>query len=140
MHMRAWGCHSKGGRVTRHKKPWCLDNRVHKAATPAKKCLFPDSNSGLSDFKATLFHLCLIGVAKSRTRLSDRTEQKKRVTEDEMVGWHHRFNECEFGQTLGDGEGQRGLVWCSSWGCKESDTTWQPNDNSIDFYSKSLYI
>ena len=57
-----------------------------------------------------------------------------------MVGWHHRFNGCEFGQTLGDGEGQRGLVWCSSWGCKESDTTWQLNRNSIDFYSKSLYI
>ena len=26
-------------------------------------------------------------------------------TEDEMVGWHHRFNGHELGQTLGDGEG-----------------------------------
>ena len=39
--------------------------------------------------------------------------QKKRVTEDEMVGWHHQFNGHELGQTLGDGEGQEGLVWCS---------------------------
>ena len=25
-----------------------------------------------------------------------------------MVGWHHRFNGRELGQTLGDGEGQGG--------------------------------
>ena len=31
--------------------------------------------------------------------------QEKRVTEDEMVGWHHWLNEHEFQQTLGDGEG-----------------------------------
>ena len=28
--------------------------------------------------------------------------------EDETVGWHHWPNECEFEQTLGDGEGQDG--------------------------------
>ena len=31
------------------------------------------------------------------------------MTEDEMVGWHHRLNGHEFEQTLGDGEGQGGL-------------------------------
>ena len=35
--------------------------------------------------------------------------QKKRVTEDEMVGWHHRCNGHELGQTLGVGEGQGSL-------------------------------
>ena len=44
--------------------------------------------------------------------------QEKRVTEDEMVGWHHRFHGHELGQTLGDGEGQGGLVCCSPWGCR----------------------
>ena len=34
--------------------------------------------------------------------------RKKRVSEDEMAGWHHRCNEHELGQTLGDGEGQGG--------------------------------
>ena len=29
----------------------------------------------------------------------------------------------EFGQTLGDGGGQGGLVCCSPWGPEESDTT-----------------
>ena len=29
--------------------------------------------------------------------------EEKRVTEGEMVEWHHRFNGHELGQTLGDG-------------------------------------
>ena len=45
------------------------------------------------------------------------------MTEDEMVGWHHLLNGHEFEQTLGDGDGQGGLVCCGSWGCKELDTT-----------------
>ena len=45
------------------------------------------------------------------------------VTQDEMVGWHHRLNGQEFEQTLGDSEGQRSLVCSSSWSCKGSDTT-----------------
>ena len=32
--------------------------------------------------------------------------EEKGMTEDEMVGWHHRINGHEFQQTLGDGEGQ----------------------------------
>ena len=49
--------------------------------------------------------------------------QEKGAAEDEMVGWHHRLNGHEFEQTSVDGEGQRSLVCCSSWGRKESDTT-----------------
>ena len=45
------------------------------------------------------------------------------LTEDEMVGWHHRLNRHEFEQVLGDGEGQGSLVCCSPWGLKEADTT-----------------
>ena len=44
------------------------------------------------------------------------------MTEDEMVGWHHRLNAPEFEQTLRDVEGLESLVCCSSWGHKESDT------------------
>ena len=46
------------------------------------------------------------------------------MTEDEMVGWHHRFCGHEPGQTLGDDEGQGSLGGCSPWGHKESDTIW----------------
>ena len=47
----------------------------------------------------------------------------KRVSEDEMVRWHHQLNGHELGQTLGDGEGQGSLACCSLWGCIESDKT-----------------
>ena len=45
------------------------------------------------------------------------------MTEDEMVGWHHRLNGHEFEQTLVVGDGQGGLGCCSPWGGKESNTT-----------------
>ena len=38
------------------------------------------------------------------------------MTEDEMVGRHHRLNEHEFQPTLGDSEGQGSLVCCSPRG------------------------
>ena len=40
-----------------------------------------------------------------------------------LDGWHHQCNGCELGLIWGDGEGQRGLVCCSPWDCKESDMT-----------------
>ena len=45
------------------------------------------------------------------------------MTEDEMAGWHHRFDGRESEWTPGDGDGQGGLACCDSWGRKESDTT-----------------
>ena len=47
------------------------------------------------------------------------------MTEDEMVGWHHRLNGHESEQAPGDGEGQGSLVCCSPRGHKESDMTEQ---------------
>ena len=45
-----------------------------------------------------------------------------------MVGWHHQLSGHESEQAPGDGEGQKTLVCCSPWGCKESDTTEQLNN------------
>ena len=53
-------------------------------------------------------------------------EQEDRVTEDEMVGWHHRLHGHESGQN----EGQESLACCSPWGCKELDMTQRMNNNS----------
>ena len=53
----------------------------------------------------------------------DWRQEEKGITEDEIVGWHHRLNGHEFEQTLGVGDGQGGLVCCSPWGRKESDRT-----------------
>ena len=49
--------------------------------------------------------------------------QEKGMTEDEMVGWHHRLNGYEFEQAPGDSEEQGSRVCCSPWGHKELDTT-----------------
>jgi len=40
-------------------------------------------------------------------------QEEKGMTEDEMVGWHHRLNGRESEQTPGDSEGQGSLVCCS---------------------------
>ena len=61
------------------------------------------------------------------------------MTEDEMVGWHHRLNGEGFGWTLGVGDGQEGLACCGSWGCKESDPT-ELNQTSIHSLSKTWDI
>ena len=49
--------------------------------------------------------------------------EEKGTTEEEMIGWHHWLNGHEFESTPGVGDGQGGLVCCSPWGHKESDTT-----------------
>ena len=45
------------------------------------------------------------------------------MTEDKVVGWHHRLNGCEFEQALADSEEQGSLACYSLCGRKESDTT-----------------
>ena len=65
------------------------------------------------------------------------------MTENEMVGWHHQFNGCELGQTLGDSEGQGGLACCTPWGRKELDMTQQLNnrkESSPTLTTKQLFI
>ena len=49
------------------------------------------------------------------------------MTEDEMVGQHHRFKGYEFEQAPGVDDGQGSLVYCSPWGREELDTTEQLN-------------
>ena len=45
----------------------------------------------------------------------------RRRWEDEMVGWHHQLSGHECEQNPGS-EGQRSLVCCSPWDCKELHT------------------
>ena len=52
------------------------------------------------------------------------------MTEDEMVGWHHRLNGHESEQTPGDSEGQESLACCSTWGRTEQDMTEQLNNKN----------
>ena len=45
------------------------------------------------------------------------------MTEDDMSGWYQQLNGYELEQAEGDDEGQRSLMCCSPWDCKESDMT-----------------
>ena len=49
------------------------------------------------------------------------------MTEDEMVGWHHRLDGPEIEQAPGVGDVQGGLLCCGSLGRKELDMTEQLN-------------
>ena len=50
-------------------------------------------------------------------------QEEKGTTESEMAGWHHWLDGHESQWTPGVGDGQGSLLWCDSWGRKESDTT-----------------
>ena len=69
-------------------------------------------------------------IGKDPNAGKDWRQEEKGMTEDEMVGWHHRLNGHELEQTRGDGEGRRNLAPCSPWGFEELDTTQQLNNNS----------
>ena len=55
-------------------------------------------------------------IGKDPDAEKDWGQEEKRVTEDEVIGWHHWLNGHEFEQTLRDSEEQGSLVCCSSWG------------------------
>ena len=103
-----WDCkeiqpvHPKGD------QPWIFIRRIDvEAETPI--LWLPDAKSWL--------------IWKDPDAGKDWGQEEKGTTEDEMVGWHHRFNGHGFGWIPGVGNGQGSLVCCGSWGRKESDTT-----------------
>ena len=66
-------------------------------------------------------------IGKDSDAGRDWGQDEKGTTEDEMAGWHHRLYGRESEWTPGVGDGQGGLACCSSWGCKETDTSEQLN-------------
>ena len=73
-------------------------------------------------------------IGKDPDAGKDWGQEEKGMTEDGTVGWHHWLKGHEFEQSQGDGEGQRSLMCCSPWGCKELDTTkWLNNNNVQEF-------
>ena len=57
-------------------------------------------------------------IGKDPDARKDRRQEKKVMTEDKMVGWHHPLNGHEFLQTPGYGRGQGSLKCCSPRGLK----------------------
>ena len=60
-------------------------------------------------------------------------EEGRRGRDDQIASLTSRH---EFEQTPGDSEQQESLVCCSSWGCKESDTTSKESDTTKPLNNK----
>ena len=127
-----------------HKENWALKNwcfstvvleKILKSPLDSKEIITvnPKGNqswifTGRTDAEAEAPMLCppdakdwLIG--KDLDAGEDWRQEEKGMTEDEIVGWHHRLKGHEFEQALGVGDGSGSLACISPWGCKELDTT-----------------
>ena len=98
-------------------QPWILIGRTD-AEDEAPVFSSPDANSRL------------IGKVPDAGK-----DWGKKVSEDEMAGWHHWCNGHELKQIPGDSEGQGSLVCYSPWGRKKSDTIERLNWTEELFYS-----
>ena len=78
-------------------------------------------------------------IGKDSDAGRDWGQEEKGTTEVEMAGWHHWLDGCESEWTLGVGDGQGGLAYCDSWGCKESDTTEQLNWTELKIIKLILF-
>ena len=54
----------------------------------------------------------------------DWQREEKGMIEDEIVGWHYRFNGHEFEQAPGDGEEQGSLSCCNPLGLQRVRHSW----------------
>ena len=91
------------------KQPWILIGRTD-AEAEAPILWPPDVKSWL--------------IGKDTDVGKDWRQGEKGATEDEVIGWHHRLNGHELGQTPGNNEGQGGLACCSPWGRRVNMTEW----------------
>ena len=105
--------HAKGN------QSWIFIGRINaKAETPI--LLPPDVKNWL--------------LGKDPDAGKDWRQEEKGMTEDEMVGWHHRLDGHQFGWTPWVGDGQGGLACCSPWGHKELDRTEWLNWTELKVY------
>ena len=134
-----YGCESWTVKKAEHRRIdafelWCWRRllRVPWTARRSNQSILKEINPGIS-LEGMLLKVKLqyFGHLMGRVWLTgkdsdagrDWGQEEKRMTEDEMAGWHHRLDGHEFGWTLGVDDGQGGLASCDSWGRKESDMT-----------------
>ena len=67
-------------------------------------------------------------------------QEEKEITEDELVGWHHRHNGHGCGWTPGIGDGQGGLACCISWDHKELERTERLNWIELNYCNMHIHV
>ena len=106
-----------------HESP--LDNKIKPINLKGDQ---PWIFTGRTDAEAPVFQLSDMNrwlTRKVPDAGKDQGQKGKRVSEDEMVGWHHWFNEHKLGKSPGNDEGQGGLACYSPWVAKSR--TWLGN-------------
>ena len=76
-------------------------------------------------------------IGKDPDAGKDWEQEEKRMTEDEMVGWHHRLDGHGFGWTPGVGDGQGGLACCVQF---MGDWATELNWNLINLITQRLIM
>ena len=138
-HVQMWELDHKEGWVP---KKWCFWTVVLEKTLESPldskdiKPVNPKENQPWSPLEGLMLKFQYFGHLMQRTNSLEKTlmlgkieGQRRRVAEDEMVGWHHRLNGHEFEQTPGYSEGQESLTSCSSWGYNDSAMTEQLNNS-----------
>ena len=64
-------------------------------------------------------HLMQRADSLEKTLMLGKMQEEKGMTEDEMVGWHHRLDGHELEYAPGVGDGQGGLACYGAWGRKD---------------------
>ena len=79
-------------------------------------------------------------IGKDPDARKDWRQEEKGMTENEIVGWHHRLNGHEFKQALGVDDGQGSLVCCCPWGCRVGHD-WATELKAVgSLYGNSKYL
>ena len=108
---------------------WCWRRllRVPWTARRSNQSILKENSPGCSlerlmlELKLQYFgHLMWRADSLEKTLMLGKIDGRRRRVwqEDEMIGWHHWLNGHGFGWTTGVGDGQGGLVCCSSRGCR----------------------
>ena len=83
-------------------------------------------------------------IVKDPNAGKDWKQEEKGMTEDEMAGWHHWLDGCEFEWTLGVGDGKGGLACCKFMGSQRVGHDWATEikwtSNSGKHTSSQLFI
>ena len=127
---------------------WCWRRllRVLWTARRSNQSILKEINPGYSleglilKLKLKYFgHLMWRADSLEKTLMLGKIEgRRRRLGENEMVGWHHWLDGHEFEQVPGVGDGQGSLACCSPWVHKEGEMTELLN-KFIPFSNQSLF-
>ena len=95
--------------------------------------------TGRTDAEAPVFWLSDANrwlIEKVPDAGKDWGQKEKRASEEKMAGRHHRCNEHELGQTLGEG----GLVCCSPWSHKEFRHDREPEQQQQQYSIVCMWV